>query len=232
MAVKQLSEDLYVLPGLVNVYMLRSGDGLVVIDTGFPGSAKKILDGVRALGQEPSDVRHILLTHAHPDHIGSAAALRRETGATVWAHPLDAPIIEAGSGFRPVKASPGLLNALVTRFLLGRIKAVEPTRVDRFLEEGDRPPFLPDLTVTHVPGHCAGQVAFVWSRHGGVLFPADTCVNLRGPKLPPAVENLDVARASLTRLAALDVEAVCYMHGRPVMRGGGKLLRRASLAGW
>jgi len=232
MAIKQLTEDLYVIPGLVNMYVLRSGDSLVVIDTGFPDSASKILGGVRALGKKPGDVRHILLTHAHPDHIGSAAALRRETGATVWAHPLDAPIVEAGSGFRPVKASPGPLNKLVTRFLLGRINAVEPTRVNHFLEEGDRLPFLPDFTVVHVPGHCAGQVAFVWSRHGGLLFPADTCVNLRGPKLPPAVENLDVARASLTRLAALDVEAVCYMHGRPVMHGGGKLLRLASLAGW
>lgn len=231
MAIKRLAEDLHIIPGLVNVYVLESEDGLVVLDTGFPGAAPKILGGVRALGKKPGDVHHILLTHAHPDHIGSVAALQRETGATVWAHPVDAPIIEAGSGFRPAEASPGLRNKLVARLLKGRVMAVEPTKVDRFLEEGDRPPFLPDLTAIHAPGHCAGQIAFLWKRRGGVLFTADVCVNRRGPKLPVGVEDLDVARASMARLATFDFEAMCCMHGRPVMNGGSKLLRRTLSGG-
>ena len=161
MAIKQLAQDLYIIRGLVNVYVLETADGLAVLDTGFPNSAPKILDGVRALGRRPDDVRHILLTHAHPDHIGSAAALKRETGATVWAHPIDAPIIEAGTGFRHVEASPGLRNRILTRLLLGLVTTVEPTKVDQFIEDGDSPPFLPDLIAIHAPGHCAGQIAFL-----------------------------------------------------------------------
>ena len=228
MAIKQLIQDLHIIRGLVNVYILGTADGLAVLDTGFPSSVPKILDGVRALGRRPNDVRHIVLTHAHPDHIGSAAALKRETGATVWAHPIDAPIIEAGTGFRHVEASPGLRNRILTRLLLGLVTVVEPTKVDQFIEDGDSPPFLPDLVAMHAPGHCAGQIAFHWRRHGGVLFTADACVNRSGPKLPVATEDVVLARKSLARLSKLDFEMICVMHGRPIMSGGDKIFRRTS----
>lgn len=228
MAITRLAPDLGVIRGLVNVYVFETTDGLAVLDTGFPNSAPKILAGVRALDRQPSDVRHIVLTHAHPDHIGSAAALKRETGATVWAHPIDTPIIEAGTGFRPVTASPGLRNHLITRLVLGRITTVEPTKVDQMIEDGDSLPFLPDLTAIHAPGHCAGQVAFHWRRHGGALFTADTCVNQTGLGLPAAVEDLALARKSLAKLTALDFEMMCFMHGRPLTSGGDQIFRRTS----
>lgn len=225
MPIKRLAQDLYVVPGLVHVYVLETVDGLALLDTGFPNGAARILAGVRAIGRRPGDIRHILLSHAHADHIGSAAALKRATGATVWAHRLDAPIIEAGTGFRPVVASPGLRNHLVTRLLLGRIAAVEPTAVDRSLEDGARLPFLPDLVALHAPGHCAGQVAFHWRRRGGVLFTADTCVHQFGLTLPPACEDVDLARRSLARLSQTDFAMACFMHGRPIASGGDAIFR-------
>ena len=228
MTIKQLIQDLHIIRGLVNVYILETADGLAVLDTGFPNSVPKILDGVHALGRRPNDVRHIVLTHAHPDHIGSAAALKRETGATVWAHPIDAPIIEAGTGFRHVEAAPGLRNRILTRLLLGLVTVVEPTKVDQFIEDGDSPPFLPDLVAMHAPGHCAGQIAFHWRRHGGVLFTADACVNRSGPKLPVATEDVVLARKSLARLSKLDFEIICFMHGSPIMSGSDKIFRRTS----
>ena len=228
MAIKQIIQNLHIIRGLVNVYVLETADGLVVLDTGFPNSTPKILDGVRALGRRHADVRHIVLTHAHPDHIGSAAALKRATGATVWAHPIDAPIIEAGTGFRHADASPGLRNRILTRLLLDRVTNVEPTRVDQFIEDGDSPPFLPDLIAMHSPGHCAGQIAFHWRRHGGVLFTADTCVNRSGPKLPVACEDIALARKSLARLSKLDFEMICVMHGRPITSGGDRIFRQTS----
>lgn len=228
MPIEQVADDLHVIRGLVNVHILKTDDGLAVLDTGFPGSAPKIRDGVRAIGGTPADVRHIIVTHAHPDHIGSAAALKRETGAIVWAHPVDAPILEAGTGFRPIHASPGLVNRLLTRFVLGRITSVEPVHVDRLLEDGGCPSFLPDLQAIHAPGHCAGQIAFLWRRHGGVLFTADTCINMRGPKLPPACEDVAQARRSLERLKQLDFQMICFGHGRPVLTGGDTLLRATS----
>ena len=229
MAIKQLADDLWIIPGLVNVYVLRTDDGLAVLDSGFPGRAPKILDALRTIGKGPSDVKHIVLTHCHPDHIGSAAALQRATGAAVWAHPLDKPRMEAGMTMRePMCASPGLRNRLLVRILSGRVATVEPITVDHLLEDGDCPAFLPDLMAIHIPGHCHGQLAFLWRRRGGVLFPADACVNRRGLTLPVATEDPQLALASLARLATFDFEAICVMHGKPIMHGGAAQMRKTN----
>ena len=229
MAIKQLAPDIYIIPGLVNVYLLETDDGLMLLDTGFPGSAKKILAGIGAIGRTPRDVRHILLTHGHPDHVGNAAVLKRETGATVWAHPVDAPLIEQGvTGRRPMYASPGLRNRIMTRLLSGRLRQVEPTKVDRLLEDGESPSFAPDLMAIHAPGHSAGQIALLWKRRGGILFAADTCVHRSGFKMIVATEDPALARATLDRLKLFSFDAVCVMHGSPVMSGAGEAFRRSS----
>ncbi len=226
MALKRLTDEISLIPGLVNVYILQTDDGLAILDTGFPGSAKKILAGVHALGRVPTDVRHIILTHCHPDHIGSAAALKRETGATVWAHPIDAPMIETGTTMRPpMTPSPGLRNLILGKLLAGRVRQVEPTKVDRWLEDGDSPPFAPDMTTIHVPGHCAGQIALLWRRHGGILFTADACINRGGLKLAIGTEDPRLALASLAKLAAFDFDKVLVMHGNPIMAGGSERFR-------
>jgi glyoxylase-like metal-dependent hydrolase (beta-lactamase superfamily II) len=63
----------YAIPvGPVNTFLLEGSDGCTLIDPGFPGSAAKILDAVRGLGKQDKDIRHIVLTHAHPDHIGTS----------------------------------------------------------------------------------------------------------------------------------------------------------------
>ena len=229
MAVKQLADDLWLFPGLVNVYILQTGDGLAVLDTGFPGRANKILAAVGEIGRTPADVRHIILTHCHPDHIGSAAALKRETGATVWAHPLDAPRMEAGLTMRePMCPSPGLRNQILAKFLAGKVTTVEPIKVDRLIEDGDSPSFAPDMTAIHMPGHCSGQLAFLWARHGGVLFPADACINRRGLKLAVGTEDPELALASLVKLTQFDFEMVCVMHGKPIMSGGAEQFRKTN----
>ncbi|QKR99800.1 MBL fold metallo-hydrolase [Sphingomonas sp. CL5.1] len=229
MAVRQLTDDVWLIPGLVNVYVLRTEDGLAVLDTGFPGHAGKILKALRTIGKTAGDVRHIVLTHCHPDHIGSAAALRRETGAIVWAHPIDAPMIEAGTTMRaPMTPSPGLRNLILAKLLSGRVRQVEPTRVDRLLADGESPSFASDMTAIHVPGHCAGQIALLWRRDGGILFTADACVNRRGLTLAVATEDPALALVSLARLADLDFDKVCVMHGPPILRDGAAQFRRTN----
>ena len=89
MKVKAILPGLYMLPGMVNVYLIAEPDGYVLIDTGFPKSAEKILKGIETVGVAPGQIRHIILTHGHPDHIGSAAALKKATGATVYARSRD-----------------------------------------------------------------------------------------------------------------------------------------------
>jgi glyoxylase-like metal-dependent hydrolase (beta-lactamase superfamily II) len=224
-APQHITDGIYVVRGLVNIYIVETTDGCAVIDTGFPGSTSKILRAVTAIGRKPEDVRHILVSHAHPDHMGSAGSLKRETGAAVYAHPIDAPIIEAGTGYRDAKACPGIRNKIVAAFLRRLLPNAEPMHVDHLLQEGDSLPFAPDLSVIHVPGHSAGQISFHFKRGGGVLIPADSCVNLGRMKLPATAEDLAQARDSLRKLAAYDFEALGFMHGPPVLAGADKKFR-------
>lgn len=229
MAIKQLADDLFIIPGLVNIYLLDTGDGLMLLDSGFSGSAKKILNALRSIDRSPADIRNIVLTHCHPDHIGSAAAMKRATGATVWAHALDAPLIEEGlTGRRPMYASPGLRNRIMTRILGGQVKRVEPTKVDRLLADGDSPSFAPDLIAIHAPGHSAGQIALLWRRRGGILFTADTCINRGGFKMILATEDPQLAHETLDRLKTFEFESACVMHGPPIMVGAGSAFRQTS----
>ena len=223
MPAEQIVPGLYAIPlGVVNAFYIDDPDGGVLIDTGFPGNAEKILSALNGLGKGPGDVRHILLTHTHADHIGNAAALVKATGARTYMHPQDAPITEAGKGFRPMKPAPGLLNQLFARLIHFRIVTlkmkVEPCSIDQRVEDGAVLPLGGGITAIHAPGHCLGQLAFLWPRHGGVLFAADTCGNV--PKLGWSVAYEDIAEGarSLRKLAALEFEVACFGHGKPILR--------------
>jgi glyoxylase-like metal-dependent hydrolase (beta-lactamase superfamily II) len=96
MNVKQIVPGLYAIPlDGVNAFLIDS-DELTLIDTGVMNSTDKILEVVQAIGRKSSDLRHILVTHCHPDHAGSLAELKRRTGALAYMHPVDAAITRTG----------------------------------------------------------------------------------------------------------------------------------------
>lgn len=82
----QVSPRTYYMSGQkwVGTYLIDTGDGLILIDTGIAESLYLLIDSICALGYRPSDIRLILLSHAHQDHIGGAAALHELTGAPVY----------------------------------------------------------------------------------------------------------------------------------------------------
>ncbi len=202
--------------GAVNVFLIDAPDGLVLIDTGLPGSADAILGAMSDLGRAPGDLRHIVITHAHPDHIGSLAALVRATGAQTWIHPLDAPIAEGKAAFRPMHPAPELLMKLLF-FVVTRSKhAVEPATIDHLIQGGETLPIGGGLTAVHLPGHCAGQVGLLW-QGGRVLFAADACANLFGLGSPIGYEDLEEGRRSQKKLAGLGAEIACFGHGKAIL---------------
>jgi glyoxylase-like metal-dependent hydrolase (beta-lactamase superfamily II) len=222
---------LFVIPtGVVNTFLLDDADGCALIDAGLPDRVDDILGGIAAAGKRPADVRHLIVTHAHPDHIGSLAAVRAATGAAVYCHPADAAIVTAGGDFRPLRVSPGLVSWLAWRLfirpILRRYPRVEPTPVDHHLSDGQVLPIAGGLTVVHAPGHCAGQVALLWAAHGGVLLAADAASNVLGLRLSPAYEDLDAGERSLRRLAALDFQVACFGHGRAIVGEAAARFRR------
>src|ERR1700693_465067 len=222
MSAKQIIPGLYVIPvGPVNTFLLESPRGCTLIDSGLPGSAKKILQAVEALGKKPKDIRHIVLTHAHPDHIGGLAALKKATGAEAYMHAVDAPIAEFGRGFRPMKPAPGFATGLLFRLCV-RMKPVEGARIEHHIEDGQDLPFARDVTAIHVPGHCAGQIALLWHQHGGVLFAADACSNMMGLGWSLGYEDFEQGKRSLRKLAALDFDAACFGHGKSLLNNAAR----------
>ena len=231
MTAVKLMDGLHMIPGLVNTYLLQTAGGLTLIDTGFPRDIAKIIRGIVASGHQPRDVHHILVTHAHPDHIGGAAALREATGARVYAYEIDAPIIETGGPFRPLTSAPGVRNRIVVSLLRHVLKRVAPCRVEHRLEDGVAVPFDSDLVPIHIPGHCAGQVAFHLRRDGGVLFVADACINRKNMVLAAAQEGVAEAERSLEKLARLSFAVACFGHGPPMMENADRRFRQRWLTG-
>lgn len=218
MTAKSITDGVHVIPlGGVNTFLVDGANGLTLIDTGFPGKADAILAALAELGRPPRDLKHIVLTHAHIDHVGSLAALVRASGAQTWIHRLDAPIAERGSGFRPLKPAPSLLMRSLYWLMYKENVSVEPARIDHRVEDGDELPVAAGLTVIGTPGHCAGQVALLAREHG-VLFAADTCTNLLGLGDPLGFENEAEGRRSQRRLAGLDFSIACFGHGKAITR--------------
>jgi glyoxylase-like metal-dependent hydrolase (beta-lactamase superfamily II) len=210
--------------GFVNAFLLDTGDGLALIDTGIPGSAATILEAVRSIGRGPGDIRQIVVTHCHSDHSGSLAELKRRTVARAAMHPIDAAMVREGKALRPLRPAPGLINAFVCRFLVpGAPTEVEPAEVEDEVSDGGTLPG--GLRAIHVPGHCAGQIALLWPEHGGVLIAADAAANVFGLALSPLYEDLDEGRRSLRKLAGLDFEVACFGHGKAILSGASARFR-------
>lgn len=218
MAAKQVIAGVHVVPmGAANAFLLEGKDGLTLIDSGFPGRASAVFDAISGLGRSPKDLKHLVFTHGHPDHIGSAAAIVRKTGARTYMHALDAPFAETGGPFRPMAAAPGLLQRVLFALFWRPDERVEPVAIDQHLLGGETLPVAGGLEVIHAPGHCAGQVALLW-RGGRMLFAGDACTNLLGLGDPVGFEDLSDGRASQRRLAGLSFAAAGFGHGKPIAR--------------
>ena len=100
MVVKPAIKGVHVVPmGFSNAFLIEGDDGLTLIDAGFPNKQVAVFKAIRGLGRSPDQLKHLIFTHGHPDHIGSAAAIVRETGARTYMHPLDIPMAESGGPF-------------------------------------------------------------------------------------------------------------------------------------
>ena len=212
--------------GVVNAYLLDAGE-LTLIDTGTPGSSEQIVEALRAIGKEPEELLHIVITHLHVDHTGSLAELKRLTGATVHMHRLDAELVAQGRGAREMNPAPGLFSFLVTKLVMNRASsAVEPCDTDDYLEEGQTLDFAGRCRVIHVPGHAEGQVALLWPEHDGVLIAGDAASNMNGIGYPIVVEDLEATRSSLEKLSRFEFSAACFGHGKPIVGGAAEAFRK------
>ena len=135
---KLVIKGVHVVPmGMSNAFLIEGDDGLTLIDAGFPGKEGIVFGAIRELGRSPDQIKHLIFTHGHPDHIGSAAAIVRETRARTYMHPLDIPIAENGGPFRPIRAAPGLLGRVLCNLFFHPDERLEPVAIDQPLTAGE-----------------------------------------------------------------------------------------------
>jgi len=194
-----------------NAYLVIGEVSMMVIDTGMPGNARRIAAYVGGLGHNLSDVKLIVLTHADLDHVGSAAELKRMTGAKIAIHADDAPILRGKESFKTIRGPVGFIARLAMRLV-----PVRPADPDVILTADSE---VEGFRIISVPGHTNGSICIY--RPGKVIFVGDALrSDSRGnPRPPSRISSLDdvKARASLAAISALDFDTLLPGHGAPVV---------------
>ncbi|HEY1620420.1 MAG TPA: MBL fold metallo-hydrolase [Streptosporangiaceae bacterium] len=212
-----------------HAYLWHDPDGLTLIDAGLPGSAPLIADAIRQSGHQPTDLRRLVLTHFHADHIGAAAAITGWGETEVLAHHADAPFIRAAAA----GPAPDLADweRPIYDQAMSQLPAqqVIPPRIDREIGDGDELGFGDGAVAVAVPGHTPGSVAVYLPRHQ-VLFTGDAAASRADSTVICGVFNVDPAQAaaSLRRLADLDATVACFGHGEPLTRDAAAGLQAAA----
>jgi glyoxylase-like metal-dependent hydrolase (beta-lactamase superfamily II) len=190
---------------------------LSLIDAGYAGSVRTIRGRISELGRSPAELRRVVITHGHPDHAGGAAELAA-AGASILIHPADARNLAIR--WRDVLGRP-------TRGRIFSAMTPEPAQVEP-IEDGDVLPGLGGLRVIHTPGHTPGSVCLYGARDR-VLFVGDTLQRRFGRvSFASGLYSDDhaLARASVKRLAALDVKTVVFSHYAALEEGAMEILAR------
>lgn len=227
----------------VNHYLVDDGGSLTVIDAGMPGYYDAFLEDLAALGRSISDIRAIVLTHNHSDHIGFAERLRGQ-GPSVFVHELDAP---ASTGVEKVKtptgrprdlAKPGMLGFAAHALRNGGLGYAPVAEVTTY-SDGEVLDVPGGLRVVFTPGHSPGHCALLLETRG-VLFAGDGIVtgipwtNETGPQLMKINADRDRALASLDIYETIEAAVLLPGHGDPwaggVVEAARIAKRRASAA--
>jgi len=199
-----------------HAFLIDDGSELTLIDSLFDADARVILEQISAIGRSVTDLKHIVLTHAHRSHLGGAAALKRMSAATIYSHSWEADIMAAERASQQVSWLPQ--DPIVTyHFQIGNninISKHTPFKVDTFVVDGDS---IGPLTVVHTPGHTPGHLAF-WLAGPRILFCGDAVVT--SPKFmagwPAFTLNKRQHAESLHRLAAFHADILAFGHGEPI----------------
>ena len=196
--------DIHLVDGtFANVYLIRRGEKLLVVDAGLPGEYEKVLRYIEKLGHLPEDVETIIVTHAHHDHVGSLKDLKDATGANIAAHKDEVPYLKGEKTFR---------------------SEIEPVDVEIKLNDGDE---VHGLKVIHSPGHTPGSICLL-DLKTKALFVGDLVMEENG-KLEeiPHHYSLDPMknREAIRRLLDIDFVHLLPSHGKPILNEGKEKVR-------
>jgi glyoxylase-like metal-dependent hydrolase (beta-lactamase superfamily II) len=227
----------------VNWYLVEADDGLTIVDAGVPGSWDSLQRVVAEVGRELSEVRALVLTHAHFDHIGMAERARVELGIPVHVHENDVPLARKPLQYTHERARSRYLLTKprglphVLGFLASRAFWPVPVQELNPFSEGvldvpgsPRVVFTPGHTVGHCALHFPDRDAVI---AGDALVMLDPYLGAKGPRIVAGAATADSewALRSLSALAELDAGTVLTGHGEPWRGGAAEAVRLARQVG-
>ncbi len=219
-----------VLPGLYQVrtrgskaYLILD-DEITLIDTGSVGSGTRVLRALDELGRSPADIKHIVITHYHMDHVGGLPEIQEHVSAKTGVHLAEAPHVES-----EVPLPNPFQHPLLAKICEPYLRWNDPgaARVDVVLDDGDELPALGGMRIVHAPGHTAGSISLYFPNRG-VLLVGDAMQYKFGRLMLPSrlfTQDMDEAAASIRKLADLDFETLCFSHFRPILGGADQRVR-------
>ena len=205
---------------MINSYLVEDGGSVVIVDAGAPSYWGELPAELAAMGRSLDDVRSVLLTHGHSDHIGFAETAR-QAGIDIRVHELDAALARSevrnpARGVGPFRLMP-LLRFIVYSARHGALRIPKIQQVSTF---GDGAvldvPGAP--RVIHLPGHTPGSAALHFEGHdalfvGDALATYAVTTGRTGPQVAPFTADSAQAIDSLRRVEHLEVPVVLPGHG-------------------
>ena len=208
--------------GLTHVYLLPGASGYLMIDAGPRGTAPSFFRSLGRYGIAPGQIRLILITHVHFDHVGSLHAIQKQCNCPVLVHQTEAELLSQGRVVLP----PGmhLLTRLLVRLanrhprLANQLFWFDPVNPDRVITEPlDLTPLGFDAHVLPTPGHTPGSLTVITA--SGQAFVGDLAVNYlpcgRGPYWPPFGDSRRLIRDSWQTLRNHGATTIYPAHGQP-----------------
>lgn len=213
-----------ILPlGMVNAHLIRSDSGCILIDTGIPGSERKIARVLARHGLSLEDIKLIVVTHAHTDHAGSAARIRQLSGAPILAHKGDADFY---SRREPMTFCPtSWVGRLFFKTPLPHqpYESFEPDILMRNADSVSLRDFGVDGLVRHTAGHTPGSIAVELSSQealvgdlvasgiliGGIVFTGRAI-------RPPFEDDPQTVARELKRMVECGSKRFYLGHGGPL----------------
>jgi len=196
----------------VNCYLVKTGSGYILIDTGWSFKRAELDKELESAGCKPGDLELIVLTHGDFDHSGNAAHLRDRYGTKIAMHRREAEVVEGGDMKLSRKHRPIVYRIFFGMVkLYGRLTGFGRFEADLYVDEGyDLSEYGLDARVVELPGHSTGSIGILTS--DGDLFCGDLVMHDR-PALHSLTDDAADLKASVEKVKGLGVKSLYPGHG-------------------